>query len=95
MLGCYVGPLGVAARGVPERFLDPTKPREKPKSAPSDGTPKTDGAQGAETEKEKGKEKEKEKANAPSTNGEAAAPAPAPASVATPVAAGDSMDVDK
>ncbi|KAL1875549.1 hypothetical protein Plec18167_005485 [Paecilomyces lecythidis] len=89
MLGCYVGPLGVAARGVPERFLDPTKPREKPKSAPSDGTPKTDGAQGAETEKEN------EKANAPSTNGEAAAPAPAPAPVATPVAAGDSMDVDK
>ncbi|OJJ47955.1 hypothetical protein ASPZODRAFT_131575 [Penicilliopsis zonata CBS 506.65] len=24
MLGCYVGPVGIAARGVPERFLDPT-----------------------------------------------------------------------
>lgn len=22
MLGCYVGPVGMAARGVPERFLD-------------------------------------------------------------------------
>ncbi|GAD95243.1 signal transducer [Paecilomyces variotii No. 5] len=93
MLGCYVGPMGVAARGVPERFLDPTKPREKPKSATSDGTSKTDGAQEAETAKEKGKEKENEKANASSTNGEAPTPAPAPA--ATPVAAGDSMDVDK
>lgn len=26
MLGCYVGPVGVAARGVPERFLDPLAP---------------------------------------------------------------------
>lgn len=23
MLGCYVGPVGIAARGVPERFLNP------------------------------------------------------------------------
>ncbi|KAF7591126.1 hypothetical protein BBP40_001964 [Aspergillus hancockii] len=26
MLGCYVGPAGVAAKGVPERFLDPQAP---------------------------------------------------------------------
>ncbi|KAJ9246806.1 transcriptional regulator family: YL1 nuclear protein [Paecilomyces variotii] len=91
MLGCYVGPLGVAARGVPERFLDPTKPREKPKTAPSDSNAKNDGVQEAEKEKEKGKEKENDKPNVPSTNG--AAPAPAP--VAAPVAAGDPMDVDK
>lgn len=30
MLGCYVGPMGFAARGVPERFLDPKAGKAKP-----------------------------------------------------------------
>lgn len=29
MLGCYVGPIGFAARGVPERFLDPKAGKAK------------------------------------------------------------------
>lgn len=41
MLGCYVGPAGVAARGVPERFL-----RASPASAPAatgDGKTRAEG----------------------------------------------------
>ncbi|KAL2002948.1 hypothetical protein VTN02DRAFT_5481 [Thermoascus thermophilus] len=51
MLGCYVGPMGFAARGVPERFLDPKAGKAKPGAAES----------GADTTE---KEKEKEKENA-------------------------------
>jgi vacuolar protein sorting-associated protein 72 len=32
MLGCYVGPTGVAARGVPEKFLNPNAKESSPKA---------------------------------------------------------------
>lgn len=37
MLGCYVGPVGVAARGVPARFLNPDAPSETQQSEKKDG----------------------------------------------------------
>lgn len=104
MLGCYVGPVGVAARGVPARFLGGPEAKEEEakengkddKGATNDATTTTD-----KTEKEKEKESEAKTSTkeAPSTSSPsaAAAPASAPTPTATPVAAtvGDPMDVDK
>ncbi|GLA30670.1 YL1-domain-containing protein [Aspergillus phoenicis ATCC 13157] len=107
MLGCYVGPVGVAARGVPARFLGGPEAKEEEakengkddKGASNEATTTTD-----KTEKEKAKEKENEAKTStgeapPSTSSPsaAAAPASAPTPTATPVAAtvGDPMDVDK
>lgn len=55
MLGCYVGPAGVAAQGVPERFLNPDADSAGgPRRAPPDngminGTEITTSAGGAGT----------------------------------------------
>ncbi|OJD17650.1 hypothetical protein AJ78_02241 [Emergomyces pasteurianus Ep9510] len=35
LLGCFVGPIGVGARGVPERFLAPNAPPPTPSPAPA------------------------------------------------------------
>ncbi|KAL5333428.1 YL1 nuclear protein-domain-containing protein [Aspergillus crustosus] len=39
MLGCYVGPTAVAARGVPERFLDPNAKPSSPKKSSTEAEP--------------------------------------------------------
>ncbi|KAE8413468.1 YL1 nuclear protein-domain-containing protein [Aspergillus pseudocaelatus] len=96
MLGCYVGPAGVAARGVPERFLDPKAPPpekvSEKKDSNGDGEP-------AEGNKDKaGEIKASECTTNASTPAAAAAttPTPAPApTAATETGAGDPMEVDK
>ncbi|KAJ1717190.1 signal transducer [Aspergillus flavus] len=99
MLGCYVGPAGVAARGVPERFLDPKAPPpekvSEKKDSNGDGEP-TDG------NKDKAGETTKASEGPPNASTPAAAttptptPAPAPAPTkATETGAGDPMEVDK
>lgn len=105
MLGCYVGPVGVAARGVPARFLGGPEAKEEEakengkgdKGASNEATTTTD-----KTEKKKEKENEAKTSTGeapPSTSSPsaAAAPASAPTPTATPVAAtvGDPMDADK
>ncbi|PKY02963.1 YL1-domain-containing protein [Aspergillus campestris IBT 28561] len=86
MLGCYVGPVGVAAKGVPARFLG--GPKEEPKEG------ETETGEGESAGKEStGKEGDKKEGDTKSAGG-------APAS--TPVVAGaagasngDPMVVDK
>ncbi|KAL4874144.1 YL1 nuclear protein-domain-containing protein, partial [Aspergillus spectabilis] len=100
MLGCYVGPNGVAARGVPERFLDPNAKPSSPKKSSVDAEPNTSGKEGETT-------KPVDSSNpttstptpmptpntAPMPTVPPAAAAPAPATAAT-AGAGDAMDID-
>lgn len=80
MLGCYVGPVGIAARGVPERF---TNPDAEPPRGEGDSGEAVDGAADTADMAD----------TAPSTPGPGAgSAAPAPAEV---VGVGDAMDVDK
>ncbi|KAK6837088.1 hypothetical protein RU639_000999 [Aspergillus parasiticus] len=97
MLGCYVGPAGVAARGVPERFLDPKAPPpekvSEKKDSNGDGEP-------ADGNKDKAGETMKASEGTPNASTPAAAttptPAPEPAPTkATETGAGDPMEVDK
>ncbi|KAL4896243.1 YL1 nuclear protein-domain-containing protein [Aspergillus ambiguus] len=108
MLGCYVAPAGVAARGVPARFLDPNAPPE-PKEAEKKDAPGTGPT--IEKDKQDGEPKATTSVPAPtptpssnpapggtsSTPATAPAPAPPDTPTPTPVAAGasDPMDVDK
>ncbi|KAE8348591.1 YL1 nuclear protein-domain-containing protein [Aspergillus coremiiformis] len=82
MLGCYVGPAGVAARGVPERFLDPqAKPPERvceEKYSNGDGGP-IDGARDKVGE----------------TNTPHDAPDVSNPATAAEAGAGDPMEIDK
>ncbi|OJJ75485.1 hypothetical protein ASPBRDRAFT_191713 [Aspergillus brasiliensis CBS 101740] len=103
MLGCYVGPVGVAARGVPARFLGGPEAKEEVKEGGKDDK----GASNETTTSNDKPEKENEaktsvgEAPAPSTSSPSATAtataAPASALTPTPVAAtaGDPMDVDK
>ncbi|KAL4885336.1 YL1 nuclear protein-domain-containing protein [Aspergillus karnatakaensis] len=104
MLGCYIGPTGVAARGVPERFLDPNAKPPSPKK-------------NAVEVESKAPVKEGEAAKPVENSNPRSVPAPAPAPLAAPTAtpavavsppppvavaapapitagAGDAMDVD-
>ncbi|KAL4806453.1 YL1 nuclear protein-domain-containing protein [Aspergillus unguis] len=94
MLGCYVGPTGIAARGVPDRFLDPNA---KESSKPSGGDESTAaGSEGATKASKDASTMPEPTPTAAATPAPAPAPsAPAPAAVPTTVAAGDAMDVDK
>lgn len=106
MLGCYVGPVGVAARGVPARFLGGPEAKEETKESGKDDKAASNEATTTNSDKTE-KEKENEaktsaaEAPAPSTSGPSAAAAPASASTPTPTptpvaaTAGDPMDVDK
>ncbi|RHZ56521.1 putative signal transducer [Aspergillus thermomutatus] len=91
MLGCYVGPVGVAARGVPERFLNPNAPREAQQSEKKEGK---DGEEGPASAAPAGKP---EGSEMKTPGGVSNPPAPAAPATPTPVAAGggDPMDIDK
>lgn len=88
MLGCYVGPAGVAAKGVPARFLDPNAPPEPKESEKKDSS----GTEASKTEKEKKDSEKKDPAPAAHAPAPASAPAPTPtpASASTPVPGGAS-----
>ncbi|KAF4162050.1 hypothetical protein CNMCM6936_002659 [Aspergillus lentulus] len=89
MLGCYVGPVSVAARGVPARFLNPDAPSETQQSEKKDGKDAEEGPASAAPGKPEGEMK---------TPGGVSNPtAPAAPATPTPVAAGgvDPMDIDK
>ncbi|RAL12149.1 putative signal transducer [Aspergillus homomorphus CBS 101889] len=91
MLGCYVGPAGVAARGVPARFLGGPEAKEESKeSAPtaSDRATNESCATKADGETKTPAEAEVSITSTPNPDS-AAAPTP------TPVAAGDPMEIDK
>ncbi|KAL4957973.1 YL1 nuclear protein-domain-containing protein [Aspergillus filifer] len=110
MLGCYVGPAGIAARGVPDRFLDPNAPRETTpkKSGPTtdDSKPASDKEGDAATVSNTTAASTSAPANAapptpPATAAAAAAPAAAasapataPPPASTPVTAGASDAMD-
>lgn len=90
MLGCYVGPSGIAARGVPARFLDP--------SAPKESSPKPAGT--VDESKSTDKDGEAAKTAGPNNPTPAAAsttPVATPAAAPAPVTVGasDAMDIDK
>ncbi|KAL2817406.1 YL1 nuclear protein-domain-containing protein [Aspergillus granulosus] len=85
MLGCYVGPTGVAARGVPERFLNPNAKESSPKTSGSNDE------SSAPTKKEDAPDLVDGKPAATLAAPSPAAPEPAPVTAG----AGDAMDVDK
>ncbi|KAL3467440.1 YL1 nuclear protein-domain-containing protein [Aspergillus heterothallicus] len=82
MLGCYVGPTGVAARGVPERFLNPNAKESSPKA---NGTCDETSASGKKEEAPRTGDEN------PTTTTATASAAPAPVTAGT----SDAMDVDK
>ncbi|RLL99262.1 hypothetical protein CFD26_106825 [Aspergillus turcosus] len=88
MLGCYVGPVGVAARGVPERFLNPDAPSETQQSEKKQGK---DGEEGPASAAPAGNPEGGEMKTPGGGSNPPAPPTP------TPVAAGggDPMDIDK
>ncbi|RDW74700.1 putative signal transducer [Aspergillus mulundensis] len=107
MLGCYVGPAGIAARGVPDRFLDPNAKKTTKKLSGS-------GAQSSVPDKERTAKQVGDDTPTTATTAKTSTPAlataplppppPAPAPTATapslaPIpttaGAGDAMDVDK
>ncbi|EAW11216.1 putative signal transducer [Aspergillus clavatus NRRL 1] len=101
MLGCYVGPAGVAARGVPERFLDPqapsvTKESEKKEAGSGDGDKNTENQPPTTTTATAEKPKASE-AKTPGGVSNPSAPTPPPPATPGPVAAGggEPMDIDK
>ncbi|KAL2819904.1 YL1 nuclear protein-domain-containing protein [Aspergillus cavernicola] len=83
MLGCYVAPAGVAARGVPERFLNPNAEESSLKDTGTDEEPNAPAKE--ETAKTGG-------SSALTTPTPTAPPAATPAAAA---GAGDLMDIDK
>ncbi|KAA8649957.1 hypothetical protein EYZ11_001008 [Aspergillus tanneri] len=87
MLGCYVGPTGVAARGVPERFLGGPQARAETEDGEKKVSYHDSESTGAETDKE-GKTK--------SSGGASNTLTPAPPATPTAVVddAGDPMEVD-
>ncbi|KAF7155074.1 hypothetical protein CNMCM5623_005282 [Aspergillus felis] len=89
MLGCYVGPVGVAARGVPARFLNPDAPSETQQNEKKDGKDDEEGPVSTAPGKPEGEMK--------TARGVSNPPAPAVPATPTPVAAGgvDPMDIDK
>lgn len=89
MLGCYVGPVGVAARGVPARFLNPDAPSETQQSEKKDGKENEEEAASAASGRPEGEMK--------TSGGVSNPPAPAAPGTPTPVSAGgvDPMDIDK
>ncbi|PYH84876.1 YL1-domain-containing protein [Aspergillus uvarum CBS 121591] len=91
MLGCYVGPAGVAARGVPARFLGGPEAKEETKElAPStvdDKAPNDSPATKANGEPKAPAAAEASKTATPD-------PGSAAASTPTPAATGDPMEVD-
>lgn len=95
MFGCYVGPAGIAARGVPDRFLDPNAKESSPKPSGVGEESST----GNEGDVKTSADNPTSSTSTPTSN---AVAAPAPSSVApadgpapTPVITGDSMDVEK
>ncbi|KAK1148348.1 hypothetical protein N8T08_010159 [Aspergillus melleus] len=88
MLGCYVGPTGVAARGVPERFLGGPQ-------ATSDSSKDSEQKEKGGKSEPAGAEKDMEGGTTPSGDAPSASK-PAPSATPTPVTAdaGDSMEVD-
>ncbi|PLN79564.1 YL1 nuclear protein-domain-containing protein [Aspergillus taichungensis] len=95
MLGCYVGPVGVAAKGVPARFLG--GPKEEPKEGSKEAQTETGGGEFAGKESAGKESAGKESAGKDQKEGDTKSAGGAPAS--TPVAAGasggDPMVVDK
>ncbi|KAH1988981.1 hypothetical protein KXV33_000484 [Aspergillus fumigatus] len=89
MLGCYVGPVGVAARGVPARFLNPDAPSETQQSEKKDGKENEEEPASAASGRPEGEMK--------TSGGVSNPPAPAAPGTPTPVSAGgvDPMDIDK
>lgn len=89
MLGCYVGPVGVAARGVPARFLNPDAPSETQQSEKKDGKENEEEPASAAS----GRPEDEMKTSGGVSN----PPAPAAPGTPTPVSAGgvDPMDIDK
>ncbi|KAH8434813.1 putative signal transducer [Aspergillus melleus] len=88
MLGCYVGPTGVAARGVPERFLGGPQ-------AASDNSKDSEHKEKGGKSEPAAAEKDKEGGTTPSGDVPSASK-PAPSATPTPVTAdaGDPMEVD-
>ncbi|RAL05111.1 putative signal transducer [Aspergillus ibericus CBS 121593] len=90
MLGCYVGPVGVAARGVPARFLGGAEAEEEAKEGEQSDK---DGSNEAATNKtESGPKAPSGDAPTLSTSSPSAAAAAAPTPAAA--AAGDPMEID-
>ncbi|PYI02557.1 signal transducer [Aspergillus sclerotiicarbonarius CBS 121057] len=88
MLGCYVGPAGVAARGVPARFLGGAEAEEEAKEGEQSDK---DGGNEAATNKTESEPKAPSgDASTPSISSPSAAAAPTPAAAA----AGDPMEID-
>ncbi|RAH84728.1 YL1-domain-containing protein [Aspergillus japonicus CBS 114.51] len=93
MLGCYVGPAGVAARGVPARFLGGPEAKEetlKESAPPTAGDKATNDSPATKADGEA-------KAPAAAEASKTATPDPgsAAASTPTPAATGDPMAVDR
>ncbi|KAL4927392.1 putative signal transducer [Aspergillus undulatus] len=106
MLGCYVGPSGIAARGVPARFLDPNAKESTPKASGTGDEPNPANKEGSATgppRDSKPTTTTPASTSAPTATAPpaaVAAPAPARAPTPTPVTAGapapgDAMDIDK
>ncbi|OJK00006.1 hypothetical protein ASPACDRAFT_119974 [Aspergillus aculeatus ATCC 16872] len=91
MLGCYVGPAGVAARGVPARFLGGPEAKEETKESapPTAGDKATDDSPATKADGEP-----KAPAAAEASNTATPDPGSAAASAPTPAATGDPMEVD-
>ncbi|RAK73978.1 putative signal transducer [Aspergillus fijiensis CBS 313.89] len=92
MLGCYVGPAGVAARGVPARFLGGPEAKEEPKesASPTAGDKATNDSPATKADGEP-----KAPAAAEASNTATPDPGSAAASAPTPAATGDPMEVDR
>ncbi|PWY67269.1 YL1-domain-containing protein [Aspergillus sclerotioniger CBS 115572] len=99
MLGCYIGPVGVAARGVPARFLGGAEAEEEPKEEEEEA--KGEAKEGEQSDKNGGNEATTNKtesepkapsgdASTTSTSSPSAAAAPTPAAAT----AGDPMEID-
>ena len=87
MLGCYVAPVGLAAKGVPERFLDPDA--EVPSASGGEGTEPV----GVNTPNEG--VKGEANATVPPTPSPAPGPsASVPTGATAEAAGGDAMDID-
>ena len=88
MLGCYIGPVGVAARGVPARFLGGAEAQEEAKEGEQSDK---DGGNDAATNKTESEPKAPSgDASTTSTSSPSAAAVPTPAAAT----AGDPMEID-
>ncbi|KAE8384494.1 YL1 nuclear protein-domain-containing protein [Aspergillus alliaceus] len=91
MLGCYVGLNGVAAQGVPARFLDPQAP---PPETVSEKKDRKCGNEPADGGKDKVGETDASECTPKASNPAAATPTPAPMTAAE-AGPGDPMEIDK